>query len=129
MRPNRASRAVVVLLVGVVACDSESGFPDARIPDASPVPGTVSLSWTITDTNDSSTIACDEANANTVTITVREQGATTGSADPFTCSSGQGTSRPFLPGTYMVGFELRGTDGQIATAPSVSDIVIASGVS
>lgn len=115
MRPIRAGAAL--LLFVVVGCDSEQGFFDARPPDAALPPGTISLTWTITDTNDSTQITCDEANATTVTVTVREEGSSTAVPDPVNCSSGMTTTQPFPPGTYVVGFELRGPDGQIATAP------------
>lgn len=88
--------------------------------------GTVTLSWTVTDTNGPSTITCDQANATTVTITLREEGASSGIPDPFNCSSGMATSSPVPPGNYVIGFELRGPTGQIATAPGQNGIVINS---
>lgn len=114
-------------LVFAVGCDSEHGFPDARIPDAMVPGGTVSLSWTVTDTNDAAAITCDEANATTVTVTLREEGASSGFPDPFNCSSGQATTQPHPPGTYVLGFELRGPTGQISTAPGQNGIEIRSG--
>jgi hypothetical protein len=123
MRPIRAGAVLVLFVVG---CDSEAGFPDARAPDAALPPGTISLSWTITDTNDSSIITCDEANATTVTVTVRPEGGSTATPDPVGCSSGMTTTQPFPPGTYVVGFELRGPDGQIAVAQGQTGIVIQS---
>jgi len=109
-----------------MGCDSEHGFPDARIPDAEVPGGTVTLSWTVTDTNGPATITCDQANATTVTVTLREEGASSGIPQPFNCSSGMATSAPVPPGTYVLGFELRGPTGQIATATGQNGIVINS---
>jgi hypothetical protein len=120
----------IAVAMGLVAagCDSESGFPDARIPDASPTPGTFSLSWTVTDTNDASAITSDEANATNVTVTVRREGAGTATPESFNCNNGMATSPPYLPGDdYVLGFELRGPTGAIATAPTQTGIVITSG--
>jgi hypothetical protein len=111
-------RASAVVVLFVVGCDSEAGFPDARLPDAALPPGTLSVAWTITDTNDSMQITCDEANATTVTLTVREEGSSTATPEPVNCSSGMTTTRPFPPGMYVVGFELRGPGGEIASAPN-----------
>lgn len=108
------------------SCDSEAGFPDARIPDAAPVPGTFSLAWSLTDTADAMAVTCDDVNATTVTITVREQGASSGSVEVFNCNSGSATSRPYAPGTYVLTFELRGSAGLIAMAPPRNDVVVTS---
>jgi len=127
--PSTVARVVEVVLVAatlVAGCDSQAGFPDARIPDAAPVPGTFSLSWTLTDTSDSLPISCDDANAQSISITVREADASSGQTEVFNCSSGSATSRPYPPGTYVLGFELRGSAGQIATAPSQNGIVVTS---
>lgn len=114
-------------VAALAGCDSEAGFPDARPVDAAPVPGTFSLSWTVTDTTDSQPVTCDDANAQSLSITVREAGSSTGQVELFNCASSSATSRPYPPGTYVLGFELRGSAGEVATAPSRNDVVVVSG--
>jgi hypothetical protein len=120
------SSLLVVLAIAAAGCDSEAGFPDARIPDATPVPGTFSLSWVVTDPGTGASVSCDDANATSVSITVREVDAGSGEVESFNCNGGAATSRPFPPGTYVLQFALRGPGGEVATAPQRDDIVITS---
>jgi hypothetical protein len=120
------SSTTILLALLFAACDSEAGFPDGRPTDAAPVPGTFSLSWTVTDTTDATSVTCDDANAQTVAISVREQGASSGQVEIFNCASGSATSRPYPPGTYVLGFELRGSAGVVSTAPQQNGVVVMS---
>jgi hypothetical protein len=124
---STSSLLVVLAIAAAAGCDSEAGFPDARIPDATPVPGTFSLSWLVTDPSNGASVSCDDANATSVSITVREVDAGSGQVESFNCNGGAATSRPFPPGTYVLQFALRGPDGEVATAPQRDDIVITSG--
>lgn len=109
---------------GCEGCDG-GGFVDAAPPD-SPPPGTLSLTWAVTDAN-GQPISCDQIGAQAVTLSIRKAGAAVGETAVFSCSSGGGTTQGFGPGTYVVDFELVDTAGRLATLPRRGGIVVESG--
>jgi len=114
---------VAIAGVGVGACGSGGGFPDARVIDASQPTGTFSLAWTVTNTT-GTTISCDAIGASTVQVAVHNVNVLGGTNEVFSCSALRGKS-PALPvGTYEMQFQLVGLIGQLATAPEVHDLAI-----
>jgi hypothetical protein len=109
---------------GCEGCEG-GGFVDAAPPD-SPPPGTISLTWTVTDTN-GQPISCDQIGAQAVTLSIRNTSSVVGETAVFSCTSGGGTSQGFGPGTYVVDFELVDTAGRLAALPRRGGIVVESG--
>ena len=109
---------------GCEGCDG-GGLADAPPLDARP-PGTLSLSWSVTDTN-GQPITCEQIAAQVVTLTIRNMGAVGGETAVFSCASGSGTTQPFPPGSYVVDFELVDAAGQLATLPRRAGLVVESG--
>jgi hypothetical protein len=106
-------------------CGSGGGFPDARgFPDSA-APGTFRLDWSIVNAQ-SQPRNCNQANATSVIVGLREE--TTGSAlgASFHCDAGSGISGSVPIGTYDLTFTLVGISGNIATAPPQTGIVIQS---
>lgn len=113
-------------LMGLVAaCGSGGGFPDARVIDAVP-PASFSLDWEVRS-DSGREITCDTVGANSVTVLPRNSAFEGVSPQVFSCPARSGTSSPIAPGAYDFDFELVGTAGIIATAPSQRGIGIASG--
>lgn len=118
-------RALAVALA-LAACGDGGGFPDAPLPD-SPVPGgTLSLQWSLTDTNGAA-ITCERLGAQVVTLVLRNRDVSGASTEVFVCSSMAGTTPKVAPGTYDVAFELQhGTFGLIAQASTQLGVVVES---
>jgi hypothetical protein len=125
---------LAALTVGLTGCSgcadgsrgSNSGPRDASTPPAPTGHGTVSLAWELSDLSDQP-IQCAQVGARTVGLVLRAQGAATGEADAFTCSSSPSTSKAILPGIYDVSFELHADGVTLATAPDQSGVVIVDG--
>jgi hypothetical protein len=109
---------------GCEGCDG-GGFADAA-PADSPPPGTISLTWLVTDAN-GQPISCDQIGAQAVTLSIRQAGAAVGETAVFSCTSGGGTTQGFGPGTYVVDFELVDTAGRLAMLPRRGGVVVESG--
>ncbi len=129
MRIHQALLSALALFpLSLAACGDDGGAAvDASTIDA-PVPaGTFSLGWTISD--GSATITCDDVGAVSLSVSVVEQSAGSGSVDAFTCAGGQATSRQFPPGTYDMTIDLRasGSRSLIDSPVQVRDIVITDG--
>ena len=60
------SRMLLLTAVTLAGCGSGGGFPDAPQDDAPPAPGTFTLEWAVTDTNNN-LITCDQIGAQSVT--------------------------------------------------------------
>ena len=115
-----------------LGCGSGGGFPDAPEIDAPTPPGTFTLDWSVTDTNDNA-ISCDSIGAQ-IGDRADAQPRGRGRRRPR-CSPArplEGTSQTLIPGTYDIDFELVGSGGPqpsgvIATAPAQLGIEIKSG--
>lgn len=114
-----------------LGCGSGGGFPDAPEIDAPLPPGTFTLDWSVTNTNND-VISCDSIGAQSVTVLLRNRGVQGGSTEVFTCPTLEGTSQGLAPGIYDLNFELVGSGGPqptgvIATSPAQMAIEIKSG--
>jgi len=109
----------------LAGCGGGGGFADAAVDEPPPADGTVSLQWTVKDAQ-GNTVPCSDINAQAVTLTLRNTGAQGGSTEVFGCSSTNGQSPGYAPGTYRIDFELTGAVGTLSTAPQQM-IVIKSG--
>ena len=111
------------LVLLLPACGSGGGFPDAPPADSRGPTGTFTVAWSVIDQN-SQPISCDRIGAATMTVLTHNVAFEGGSTEPFTCSTGMGTSQGLIPGTYEMNFDLAGTVGMIARATRQIGIVI-----
>jgi hypothetical protein len=111
------------LVTALAACGSGGGFPDARPPDGPGPTGTFSLAWSVVD-QDGAPITCDEIAAQTMTVLSHNLAFDGGQTQPFTCSTGMGTSQGLTPGIYELDFELGGTFGLYARGEKQTGIQI-----
>jgi hypothetical protein len=114
-------------LAGSSGCGSchGGGFqPDASV-DA-PAPGTITLSWSLTDLN-GQPIQCDQVGAQTVALQLKNRDKLSSVAESFACQNSPSTSGPIEPGHYDISFELHGINGTLATAASQSNVTIRPG--
>ncbi|HET7502311.1 MAG TPA: hypothetical protein VFK02_14935 [Kofleriaceae bacterium] len=112
-------------LAGSSGCGDDGGFP-VDAPIDAPGHGSVSLAWALTDLN-GLPILCDQVGASTVTLELRTHGQATGAVDSFSCTNSPSTSRPLVPGTYDISFELHGPGVTLATALDQLGVVIEDG--
>ena len=119
-------RGVVCAALLVVGCGGGGGFPDARPIDAPPEPGTFSLDWSVTDTNNQS-LPCGQIGAQAVTVLTHNRAFGGGSTEVFTCPTLSGVSQGLIAGTYDMDFELDSASEVLATAPAQMGIVISAG--
>jgi hypothetical protein len=115
---------ILCLAVFAAACSDDANAVDADTTDAPTPTGTISMMWSVTNSVDSSTITCDDANAQNLVVTLVKQGEAGGTTEVFGCSNLMGTTRPIEIGTYALTFTLRGPDGDVATAPAVGGIEV-----
>ncbi len=107
----------------VVGCGDDGGFPrDAPAQDPT-ARGTVSLAWSLQDL-DGQPVPCDQVGASTVSLQLRARGEASGAAESFTCGNSPSTSKPLVPGTYDVLFELHAGSATLAVAPAQNGVVI-----
>src|SRR5688500_15369764 len=109
-------------LLLLAACGDDSGLPDARMPDAPPPGGTLSLTWSIAD--GATALTCAQVNASVVSLTMVPDDAVFGTTDAFTCATGSGTSRSVPPGAYDVTVTLGGVETEDVT---YNDVEITAG--
>jgi hypothetical protein len=123
-----------IYLAGVIAlacttgcggCDSGGFHLDAAPPDAVTL-GQISLAWSLTDLA-GQPITCDQVGAKTVSLLVRNQAGAGGAAASFSCTNSPSVTQLFPSGTYIVGFELNGDDGTLATSPDQGNVRISGG--
>jgi hypothetical protein len=116
---------LLALAAGCGGCDP-GGFPhDASLVDA-PVPGTVTLAWSLTDTN-GQPISCAQVGGSFVLLTLRTHTGAPGTVASFSCTNSPSTSTPIDPGVYDVAFELHGLALTSVTAPEQTGVTIAPG--
>lgn len=88
--------------------------------------GTISLTWTLTNTA-GQPITCGDVGAQNVVLVLRNILEVGGSTAVFGCGSGGGTTTPLSPGPYEIDFELRGTADLLAASPRRRNIVVVVG--
>lgn len=108
----------------VAACGGGGGFPDAPVPDAAET-GTFSLAWSVVD-QDNAPLPCGRIAAQSMTVLAHDKQGFGGSSQGFTCKDGAGTSGQVPIGLYDIDFELSGTFGLLAQAPSQMSVAIHS---
>ncbi len=117
----------LLAVLSLAACGGGGGFPTDSPPEAPPVGGRFSMSWSVTDLN-AAVIPCGQIGASFVTVTLRNRAIQGASTEVFSCTSGMATSlMTFTPGLYDLSFELGGTSGVIGSAPAALAIEITSG--
>lgn len=109
-------RAWIVL--ALAACGDDTGPPDARRIDAEPPGGTVSLTWSIEDT-DGNAVTCAEVGATSVSVTLVPTETPFGVTDVIECGMLEGTSREVLAGRYNVSVSLVGVTAEPVLFPNV----------
>lgn len=82
---------------------------DAPLPT-----GTFSVAWSVVD-QDNQPISCERVSGQVMTVLAHNLAYVGGETQPFSCSTGMGTSQGVVPGTYELDFELTGADGVLAT--------------
>lgn len=108
---------VVGLCLALAACDEGTGFADARPVDATPLEGTISMTWSLSD-DGGDPVTCADVGGVTVTVGIRPSDSPTGVAEVFGCESLAGTSTSMPPGEYDLTFALVAAGGvQLATLP------------
>jgi hypothetical protein len=119
--------AIALSALLFAGCGDDSGAADASPIDAPPPGGTFSLTWSVSD--GTNPLLCSDVAAISVSATVIQQGAGSGSVDAFACSGGQATSRQFPPGTYDLTIDLRasGSRSLIAAPVRIADVQIVGG--
>ncbi len=128
IRPMKCLRAALLTTGAIglgLGCGDGGGFPDAAGGEAPPPGGTLSLTWSLTDTN-GNPILCDQVGGVTVTALLHNRAFQGGTTEVFSCSTGAGTTPPQPPGIYDIQFELTGVTGLITTAPSQLGIEVKS---
>jgi hypothetical protein len=105
------------LCLVLAACGGGGGFPDApSVDDTGPPTGTFSVAWSVVDQN-SQPLSCDRIAGQTMTVLTHNLAVAGGATQPFSCSTGMGTSEALVTGTYEMNFELAGTFGLLARGP------------
>lgn len=119
------SRLVCGLSLVLAACGGGGGFPDAAVAgDAAAGPtGTFSVSWSVTDQNNQP-ITCERVAAQSMTVLTHNLAIEGGQTQPFTCSTGTGTSQALEAGTYEMNFELAGIFGIVSTGTKQAPVEI-----
>lgn len=116
----------LLAVMSLAACGGGGGFPTDSPPEAPPVGGRFSLSWSVTDLN-AAVIPCGQIGASFVTVTLRNRAIQGASTEVFSCISGTATSlMTFTPGLYDLSFELGGPGGGDPTGVGTPTGVIAS---
>lgn len=111
MRNDRLAYVMCGALLALGACGDDDSVADAgRVIDAAPPTGTFSLAWTLSD--GTTIVPCADIGAVTVSVQIIPQGAFSGSAESFSCSSAAATSGGFEPGLYDVQIDLRASFGR-----------------
>lgn len=112
------------LCVALAACGGGGGFPDAAVSGDAPQPtGTFSLTWSVVD-QDNEPVTCERVSAQVMTVLAHNLAYVGGETQPFSCSTGMGTSQGVVPGTYELDFELTGPDGVLATGTKQTPVEI-----
>jgi hypothetical protein len=112
-------------LAATSACGSGGGFPDAPLPDTPPT-ATFSLSWSVID-QDSQPVSCARIAGQSMTVLAHNKAYDGGNTQIFSCSSGMGMSQDVYAGEFDLDFELSGTFGLLAKAPSQLAVDIPAG--
>jgi hypothetical protein len=107
---------LVPALCLAAACGSGGGFPDAPLPDTPPT-AAFSVTWTVID-QDSQPLPCTRIAGQSMTVLAHNKAYDGGNTQSFTCSSGAGQSQDVYAGEFDLDFELSGTFGLLARAPS-----------
>lgn len=112
--------ASVLALLAITACDGATDF------GPSPCPGSVSLTWFITNAS-GQFASCAEVGANSVALRLQSRTGGTPVFTAFPCASSPGTAN-VAPGLYDVAIELRDANGtRLATVPQQTSIAVATG--
>jgi hypothetical protein len=114
-------RALLSCLL-VAGCGDDSGLPDARVIDTPPPPGTLSLTWSITD--GATPIECADVGASFVTVTTRPINQPFGSNSVIRCSDGTGQVE-LAPDVYDVAVSLASVQADEVVFQSIE---VASGM-
>lgn len=114
--------ATLALASAAMGCDETTGYPDSRPPDATPLPGSLSLTWTIESGGVPAT--CADVGGISLRLGIREIDSPLGTAEAFGCESGAGTAPEVTPGTYQLTFDLIGAGGTVASAPTQTNVVV-----
>ncbi len=126
IRAMTCLRAALLSAICVgLGCGDGGGFPADAGGEAPPPGGTLSLTWSLTDTN-GNPILCDQVGGVTVTALLHNRAFQGGTTEVFSCNTGAGTTPPQPPGIYDIQFELTGVTGLITTAPSQLGIEVKS---
>ena len=112
-------------LTAAAACGSGGGFPDAP-PVDSPPTATFSLTWSVIDQN-SQPVSCARIAGQSMTVLAHNKAYDGGNTQIFSCSSGMGQSQDVYAGEFDLNFELSGTFGLLARAPTVNSIDVPAG--
>jgi hypothetical protein len=112
----------VALLLTLAACGDDAGPPDARVIDATPPGGTISLTWSISD--DAGPLTCQQVLARDLHLTLTATDQVFSISDILDCSAFAGTTRTVLPGTYNIQV---GLGGVAVPAITFQNIVVRSG--
>ena len=118
-------RFVLVPALYLAACGSGGGFPDAPLPDTPPT-ATFSLTWSVIDQN-SQPVSCARIAGQSMTVLAHNKAYDGGNTQIFSCSSGMGQSQDVYAGEFDLNFELSGTFGLLARAPTVNSIDVPAG--
>jgi hypothetical protein len=115
--------AALAFVFGSGACGSGGGFIDAPQPPPQPDPGTLSVTWKLTDANGNA-MMCSQVNATTVVVDPKD--STTGSSfsASFACGLGEAISGSLPAATYDIRFYLTNSQGQLASATAQMGVVI-----
>lgn len=110
------------LLLTLAACGDDAGPPDARVIDATPAGGTISLTWRIAD--DAGPLTCQQVLARDLNLTLTATDSVFSVSDILDCPTGAGTTRTVPAGTYNIQVGL----GGVGVAPiTFQDVVVHSG--
>jgi hypothetical protein len=104
------------------SCDETTGFPDAGPPDATPLPGTISLTWSIDGGQ-----TCADLGASGMVLGIRLTDSPVGEPDSYSCDSLMGTTGPLTPGSYVLTFDLVFGANTLASAPTQTDVIVTAG--
>jgi hypothetical protein len=102
---------IAVLLVA--SCSDDVGLgPDAPNLIDAPIPGTLSVAWTLE--HEGTPLTCTQLGAVSVTVEIVREGEAFGVVDSFNCSSAMGISRDLAPGDYDLEITLAGSGVTLA---------------
>jgi hypothetical protein len=107
------------------ACGSGGGFPDAPPADTPPT-ARFSLTWSVID-QDSQPLSCARIGGPSMTVLAHNKAYDGGNTESFSCSTGAGQSQDVYAGEFDLDFELSGSFGLLARAPSQLSVSVPEG--